>query len=151
MKRLLDTQQYLDTLCQMLREGEKTVSVPVAGSSMVPFLSDGDTAYLEQPSTPIKRGDIVLYTRSNGRYVLHRVCRVRRDGSFFMVGDAQTQLEHIGSREQVHARVTGVLHRGKYLTPGSLRWWTYRHIWLLLRPLRPQLMQLHKKLPGRKP
>ncbi len=151
MKRLMDTRQYLDTLCQMLQQGVKTVSVPVAGSSMVPFLSDGDTAYLEQPTTPVRRGDIVLYTRSTGRYVLHRVYRVCRDGSFLMVGDAQTQLEQIPSRNQIHARVTAVLHRGKYLTPGSIRWWAYRHIWLLLRPLRPKLMQFHKKLPGRKP
>lgn len=150
MKRLMDTRQYLDTLCQMLRQGVKTVSVPVAGSSMVPFLTDGDTAYLEQPTTPIRRGDIVLYTRSTGRYVLHRVYRVCRDGSFLMVGDAQTQLEHIPSRNQIHARVTAVVHRGKHVTPGSIRWWAYRHIWLLLRPFRPQLMKFRKKLPGRK-
>ena len=151
MKRLLDTQQYLDTMCQLLQQGEKTVAVPVAGSSMVPFLTDGDTVYLELPDTPIKRGDIVLYTRKNGRYVLHRVYKVCKDGSFLMVGDAQTQLEHLPDQSQIHARVIEASHRGTAMTPKSFRWWTYRHIWLLLRPLRPQLMQLHKKLPGRKP
>ena len=151
MKRLLDTQQYLDTMCQLLQQGEKTVSVPVAGSSMVPFLTDGDTVYLELPDTPIKRGDIVLYTRRNGRYVLHRVCKVCKDGSFLMVGDAQIQLEQLPNRGHIHARVTAARHRGKKMAPRSLRWWMYRHIWLILRPLRPQLMKLRGKLPGRKP
>lgn len=142
MIRLLDTQQYLDTICQLLRQGEKSVSVPVAGSSMVPFLIHGDTVFLELPDTPIKRGDIVLYTRNNGRYVLHRVYKVNKDGSFLMVGDAQVLLEYLPGRDQIHARVTEAKHRGKILTPKNLRWWAYRHIWLWLRPFRPALMRL---------
>ena len=93
MARILDTQEYLDTVCQLLQQGETSVAVPVAGGSMVPFLHNGDTVYLDLPDSPVKRGDIVLYTRSYGRYILHRVYRVRRDGSYIMVGDAQTELE----------------------------------------------------------
>lgn len=144
--RLLDTQEYLDAVCDLLKQGQRSVSVPVAGSSMVPFLVDGDTVYLDLITTPVKRGDIVLYRRSNGRYILHRVCRVNRDGSYSMVGDAQTELERLPSREQIHARVTYARHRGKVLKPRQLRWWAYRHIWLWLRPWRLQLMRLRERL-----
>lgn len=150
MKRLLDTRQYLDAMCQLLYQGEPSVSIPVAGSSMVPFLIDGDTVSLELPKAPIRRGDILLYTRSNGRYVLHRVWKVHRDGSLSMVGDAQTQLEHLSDQSQIHARVTEARHRGTAMTPKSFRWWVYRHIWLWLRPLRPILMHMREKLPRRK-
>lgn len=146
MARVLDTQQYLDTVCELLQQGEQSVAVPVAGGSMVPFLWSGDTVYVDIPDSPVKRGDIVLYTRSSGRYILHRVFRVRKDGSYIMVGDAQTELELLPGRDQIHARVTMARHKGKLMKPGQPRWWIYGHIWLWLRPVRPLLMRLRGKL-----
>ena len=142
MPRILDTQAYLDTICDLLRQGEKSVAIPVAGGSMVPFLHHGDTVYLDLLDSPPKRGDIVLYTRESGRYILHRIYKVNKDGSFIMVGDAQQVLEWIESREQIHARVTSARHKGKLNRPGTLRWWAYRHIWLWLLPIRHRLMSL---------
>ena len=146
MARILDTQAFLDTVCELLRQGKRGVAIPVAGGSMVPFLHDGDTVQLELPDTPLKRGDIVLYTRPSGRYILHRIYRVNRDGSFIMVGDAQQDLEYIKSREQICARVTSVRHKGKPDHPGSMRWWFYRHIWLWVVPFRHRLMTLREQL-----
>lgn len=142
MPRILDTQAYLDTICDLLRQGEKSVAIPVAGGSMVPFLHHGDTVYLDLLDSPPKRGDIVLYTRASGRYILHRIYKVNKDGSFIMVGDAQQVLERIESREQIHARVTSARHKGKLNRPGTLRWWAYRYIWLWLLPIRHRLMSL---------
>ena len=142
MPRILDTQAYLDTICDLLRQGEKSVAIPVAGGSMVPFLHHGDTVYLDLLDSPPKRGDIVLYTRESGRYILHRIYKVNKDGSFVMVGDAQQVLERIESREQIHARVTSARHKGKLNRPGTLRWWAYRYIWLWLLPIRHRLMSL---------
>lgn len=146
MARILDTQEFLDTVCELLRQGERSVAVPVAGGSMTPFLINGDTVYLDLPDTPVKRGDIVLYTRSSGRYILHRVYKVNADGSFLMVGDAQMDLEYLPSRDQIHARVTSARHKGRPNHPGQLRWWAYRHIWLWLLPHRHTLMHLREKL-----
>lgn len=144
MVRILDTQEYLDTVCELLQQGEHSVAVPVAGSSMTPFLINGDTVYLDLPHPPVKRGDIVLYTRDSGRYILHRVYRVNKDGSFLMVGDAQMELEYIASSKQIHGRVTSARHKGKLNRPGQLRWWAYRHIWLWLMPLRHILMNMRE-------
>lgn len=142
MGRVLDTQAFLDTVCELLRQGQTSVAVPVAGGSMIPFLHHGDIVYLDLPNCPLKRGDIVLYTRSNGRYILHRIYKVNKDGSFLMVGDAQLELERIPKREQIHARVTMARHKGKLCKPGDFRWWAYQHIWLWLLPLRHLLMRL---------
>lgn len=146
MARVLDTQVFLDTVCELLRQGEQCVAIPVAGSSMVPFLHDGDTVHLELADTPLKRGDIVLYTRLSGRYILHRIYRVNRDGSFIMVGDAQQELEYIPNQEQIHARVTSVRHKGNLQKPGSFRWWFYQHVWLWVVPFRHKLMNIRQLL-----
>lgn len=150
MPHILDTQAYLDAVCEMLRQGERNVSVPVTGGSMIPFLHHGDTVFLDLPDTPLKKGDIVLYTRTSGRYILHRIRKVCRDGGFVMVGDAQQDLEYLPSREQIHARVTFARHKGRLTRPGTPRWWFYQHVWLWLVPVRHSLMTLRGKLPGNK-
>lgn len=146
MVRVLCTGEYLDMVCDLLRQGETSVAVPVAGGSMIPFLHSGDTAYLDLPRFPVKPGDILLYTRPNGQYILHRVIRVKGDGSLLMAGDAQMELEHLPNQDGVHARVTSASHRGKRNCPGQLRWWAYSHLWRWLLPYRHRLMFLREKL-----
>lgn len=149
MAGTLDTKAYLDTVCDLLRQGHTGIAVPVTGSSMVPFLHNGDLVYLDLPGAMVRRGDVVLYTRDDGSYILHRVWKVCRDGSLRMVGDAQQMTEQVDSREQLHAVVTAVRHKGRLLTPRSRRWWFYRHVWLLLRPVRHRLLALAGRVKGR--
>lgn len=146
MSHVLDTQAFLDMVCDLLRNGQRHVAVPVAGNSMVPFLHDGDTVYLDVPDSPIKRGDIVLYTRCNGRYILHRVQKVLPDDGFLIVGDAQQELEYLPSRDMIHARVSSALVRGKVNHPGMFRWWIYQHLWRWLLPVRHPLMAIVPRL-----
>lgn len=150
MARVLDTQIYLDTVCELLEQGQQHVAVPVTGGSMIPFLHNGDTVYLDLPDTPLKKGDIVLYTRQNGQYILHRIKKVKKDGSYIMVGDAQQALELIPRRDMIHARVTSARHRGKRILPGQPRWWFFQHIWLMVVPVRHRLMRLSGVLRGKK-
>ena len=142
MGYVLETEAFLDVICQLLEQGQTDVAIPVAGSSMVPFLHDGDTVCLNLVDSPLKRGDILLYQRENGRYILHRLWRVRPDGSLLMVGDAQQELELRPRRELVRARVSFARHKGKIYSPRSFRWWLYRHVWMWLRPVRHRLMRL---------
>ena len=146
MAYVLDTQAFLDTVCELLQQGKQHVAVPVAGSSMIPFLHNGDTVYLDLPDSPLKRGDIVLYTRSSGRYILHRIKKINPDGSFIMVGDAQQELELIPRRDMIHARVSYARHKGKLTRPGQPRWWLYQHVWLGIVPIRYRLMYLIPRL-----
>lgn len=146
MSHMLETQAFLDTVCELLRQGETNIAIPVTGGSMVPFLHSGDMAYLNLPDTPLKKGDIVLYTRATGQYILHRIYKINPDGSFLMVGDAQQTLEHLPGADQIHARVSSVRHKEKLYRPGMLRWWFYQHVWLWLRPVRRRLMKLRGML-----
>lgn len=132
MPLIVDTKEYLDTICQLLQEGKTDLPVPVTGNSMRPFLHPGDIVYLNRPATP-RRGDIVLFTRSDGSYVLHRIYRVKRDGTYLLLGDNQLLPEPV-SGECIHAQVTSVRCKEKNLTPKSLRWWCYARLWT--RPVR---------------
>ena len=92
----------------------------------------------------------MLYTRTNGRYILHRVYKVNKDGSCIMVGDAQQELELLPSLDMIHARVTAARHKGKLIRPGGWYWTAYRYLWLWLLPFRHRLMHLRGKLGKRK-
>lgn len=143
--RQMDTWEYLDVVCDLLRQGKTYVNVPVTGGSMVPFLHSGDAVYLDPPPKRLRRGDIVLYTRQNGDYVLHRIRSVYPDGSLIVVGDAQQHLEPLRSARCVHGIVVSARHKDELITPKSPRWWFYRHIWLWLLPWRHRLMNLRSK------
>ena len=129
MARMVDTKEYLNMVCGLLAEGQTGVPVPVAGSSMTPFLHPGDTVYLDLPDTPLKKGDILLFTRPDGRYILHRLVKINRDGSLIMLGDAQTELEWVEGPRMVHARVTAANHLGVHLSPRSRRWRFFATFW----------------------
>lgn len=128
--RVVDTQEYLDNVCQLLRQGHTSVPVPVSGDSMRPFLHPGDMVYLDLPQPPLRKGDVVLFTRPTGQYILHRICQVYPDGSFRMRGDNQDWTEIVPSADFIHARVTLVRRKQELLLQGTLRWWFFEKVWL---------------------
>lgn len=81
--------------------------VRVAGGSMEPSMSSGDLAIVRRGSA-VGEGDAVLYASEAHGPVLHRVLRVRPDGSLETKGDANP----IPDREAVPRRVV----RGKVVT-----------------------------------
>ena len=137
-KRILPPQILLEEYRRLLREDEQIESLPlvISGSSMSPFLIGGrDTVYLSRVSRPIRRGDVLLYRRTNGRYVLHRVFAVM-DSGLTMVGDAQTVLEHGIQPDQVFAIMTRAERKGKMLSPGDFWWAFFEKVWIRMIPVR---------------
>lgn len=89
--RVLPTEQYFSLVRQQLAETGQAF-VRVTGVSMQPLLRHlRDGVVLESPRR-LRRGDIVLFDRLNGRYALHRVIRVGKNG-FTMAGDNQWHVE----------------------------------------------------------
>ena len=139
--KVAEPEQIMEPLLGLLEETD-ALPLVISGNSMSPFLVHGrDTVYLSKPEEPFRRGDMLLYRRDNGSYVLHRVFRV--EGQLFtMVGDAQTCLEPGIRREQILARVTAVRRKGKLLQRGSFLWDFFEKIWIRLVPLRPLLWRM---------
>lgn len=138
---VLDTEKYLDAVCRMIAEGHSNVPVPVTGVSMRPFLRTGDFAYLISLPDRVKKGDIMLFQRPGGQYVLHRVFKLQKDGSLLMLGDGQLNPEPV-NRQQLRAKVGFVRCRGEDCRPGSFRWWFFACPWLRLARWRPQIAKL---------
>lgn len=141
MSIVLDTQSYLDTVCDLLREGRTHVPVTVAGTSMTPFFDPGDTVFLDLPAKPITVGDVILFRRFGQQYVLHRVVGIFPDGSYELLGDAQLRSERVAP-DQVCAIVTAIRRGEKLLDSRSLRWRFFRGPWRHIRWLRPYVNRL---------
>ena len=136
MERTLDTAEYLGMVVSLLREGQRNVPVPVSGTSMAPFLHPGDTVYLNLPHGKLRKGDIVLYTRPGGRYVLHRIVGRRSDGILLLLGDGQMAKEPVAS-ERVCDVATAARKDGKSIDSRSLIWWFFRGPWRIFARWRP--------------
>ena len=140
--RVIEPEELMSQLPQLLQEAE-SVPLIISGSSMSPFLAHGrDTVYLSKVTGPLKKGDMILYRRASGAYILHRIYRVR-DGVYDLVGDGQLGIEPGIRPEQVIAIVNTVRRKGKLLRKGSLRWEFFEHVWLELLPLRPKIHRLY--------
>ena len=145
--RTLPTELLIESLLDLLKETEP-VPLIISGNSMSPFLVHGrDTVFLSRVKEPLKRGDMILYRRDSGAYVLHRICGVEGE-TYLLVGDAQTEIERGIRRDQVLAIVTAVRRKGKLLQKGSFWWDFFERAWLGMIPLRPAIVGSYTALTG---
>ena len=140
--QISDTNAFMEKFLLLIDAGE-TLSLPVLGNSMSPFLvHQRDSVYLKRPDRPLKVGDIVLYRRKNGSYILHRIHSVK-NGRFTMVGDAHTILEPDIEEYQIRAIAVRACRKGVTETPGSFWWEFFARIWIRSVPLRPGLHRIY--------
>lgn len=127
-------EEYRRILCE--EQAVEELPLVISGNSMSPFLIHGrDTAYLSRLARPVRRGDVILYQRRSGAYVLHRVYAVKPEG-LTMVGDAQTVLEPGIRQDQIVAVMTRAVRKGKELRPGCFWWEFFARVWIRILPLR---------------
>ena len=145
--RVLPPEMLMEQLLGLLDTAEY-VPLNISGSSMTPFLVHSrDTVYLSKVTRPLKKGDMILYRRDNGAYILHRICRVEPEG-YRLVGDAQILIEKDVRPDQVLALVTAVRRKGKLLQPGSFWWDFFEKVWIRMIPLRPGIVAVYSALTG---
>ncbi len=103
------------------------------GTSMLPLLRQGkDSVVLSKrpdSATPLKKHDIAFYRRKNGQFVLHRVMKTCRDGSFTMCGDNQTVPETGILPDQIIGYVCRIYKGEKELSFHSVRYKIYVFFW----------------------
>jgi len=137
-------------LRELVEQGQE-VSMTVAGGSMTPFLGDKrDTICFKKPDRPLKTGDMVFYQRQTGQYVMHRICKVKPEG-YYIVGDAQTEIEGPVAENRIFALITRVRRKGKWIEPGDFWWDFFEKVWIRMIPLRPAAMTVYSTLkPGKR-
>ncbi len=77
------------------------------GTSMLPTIKEGVHSVMLASPDNIRIGDIILYERENGQYVLHRLIRIKGD-EYFACGDNQFALEGGIHQSSVIAKATKI-------------------------------------------
>lgn len=104
-------EQLAELVLFQLKEGGRA-NLMVTGNSMYPMLRSGvDMVELIPLSARQKKGDIILYRRDNGKYILHRIVAVTKDG-YICCGDNQSEKETV-RQDQLLAVVDGFARKGK--------------------------------------
>lgn len=130
-------------LLQLENSGKATLTV--TGHSMLPTLRERrDSVILKIPDAKQKIGEIILYLRENGQYVLHRIIDMD-EGGYICSGDNQVMREPV-THSQVLAVVTGITRKGKIYSVDSLAGRLYRVFWVGMFPLRKYYIALRRPL-----
>lgn len=125
-ERLVETNKYVDFIKDLNKDGY-VASLIVTGNSMYPFLKHKrDVVYLNKIDS-LDRGDIVLYQRKTGQFVLHRLVDIK-DNLFYFRGDAQSFIEGPLEKEQLIACVSYVKRKGKMIYRKTFKWKMYYYI-----------------------
>lgn len=124
-----------------------TVTLPLKGFSMRPFLEDGrDKALLAKPKPQPLVGDPVLAEVSPKRYVLHRIVKIEGE-NVTLLGDGNLTPEHCKLGD-IQASVIGFYRKGRNTldrTDGR-KWKVYSKIWMALRPVRRWLLAIYRRI-----
>jgi len=128
----------LDALMPLIQEqlsAGRSVRFSPRGISMLPMLRQGKDSVLLSPVPPqLKKYDLPLYRRDNGKYILHRI--VHAGESYTCVGDNQFDLETGVRRDQMLAVVTEFYRNGKPHSVQSFSHKLYCRFWHYSRPFR---------------
>lgn len=129
---------------QELRAGKPVVAQTV-GDSMQPLLFQGKTQVVLVPlSGPLKRGDLPLYQRPSGQYVLHRIVRAE-NGVYYTRGDNRYGAERV-EPDWVLGVTTEVLRDGRTIRVSDFGYRCYVAVWLASYPVRYVVKQPKRTL-----
>jgi len=125
-EKSIDTHEYMDFI-KSLNEDGYVASLIVTGNSMYPFFKHKrDIVYLEKIDS-LNKGDIVLYQRDTGQFVLHRLIDIKGD-LFYFRGDAQVFIEGPLKKDQLIAYVSYAKRKGKMIYRNTFKWKMYCYI-----------------------
>ena len=141
-KQQVATHEFLPFVRELLsQDGAASVRMTVTGRSMMPLLRDRKDSVLLTNERAPRRYDIVLFTRTNGEAVLHRIIKKRTEG-FYIIGDNECEPEGPVLPSQIIAVVKGFYRDGRYIACNRRLCRLYAFLWCRLLPLRRPLLPL---------
>lgn len=105
------------------------------GVSMMPMLRQGvDSVVLSPAPERLRKYDIPLYRRDNGRYVLHRI--IATGDTYTCMGDNQFRPEYGIRGDQIIGIVTAFYRGERRIPVTACGYWIYCRLWHHTRSLR---------------
>lgn len=134
--------ELLPIIEEQLASGKEVCFTP-KGSSMLPLLvPDRDEVVLTAPPEKLKKYDLPLYRRASGQFVLHRVVKVKKDGSYVMCGDNQYVREDGIKHGQIVGVVESFSRNGKKIKANSFLYGVYCVILVKFRKIQGLYMKI---------
>jgi hypothetical protein len=123
-----------------------SVTLPVNGYSMLPFIIGGQESVILQKPTELKVGDVVLAWVSGDRYVVHRIISIVGD-IILLMGDGNLVGTEQCFLSDVKAKATHVVGADEKIHDLYTCWrqWAAR-AWYALRPIRRYLLFVYRRL-----
>lgn len=135
------------------------VIISTSGVSMQPLLygkgKKKTTQALVEPITePLKEGDLPLFVRQDGKYVIHRLIKVYKDSCGNAVlyrtrGDNCMTCERI-TPDNMLGIVTEIYRKGRTIKPTDSGYRIYIKLWNIIFPLRYVWYKIRTKIYRRK-
>ena len=126
-----------DLLLAALESTGKIV-LKVSGISMQPMLyNDRDTVKVVKSELPLKKYDLPIYRMDDGQYLMHRVVKVHKDGTYKCQGDNRWEPEDNIRNDQIIGIVKSFNRNGKQIdVDKSFGYWLYTRTWKFLHPFK---------------
>ena len=138
----------IEELMPLIREqlaAGRNVEFSPKGVSMLPMLRQGiNTVVLSPLPEKLKKYDIPLYQRSNGKYVLHRIVKV--GSTYTCIGDNQFQKETGLRHDQMIGVVTFFSRGERSVSVSNFAYRLYCRVWHYSRPVRHFLRRVKNRL-----
>ncbi len=123
-----------------------TVTFPVTGQSMLPFIIGGKESVILHAPGLTAVGDVVLARVDGNRYVVHRIINIDGDRVTLM-GDGNVKGTEHCLLKDVKARVTHVVSADNKKRDLYSRWRMFgAKVWYWLRPIRRYLLAIYRRV-----
>ena len=129
----------------MFNQG-KSIIIAASGNSMYPFIRReiDRVEIFRVAARDIKAYDIVL-VRHSGGYMIRRVYKID-DDDIYVIGDAEVAPAGPYSRNDIAGKVTVIIRKGKRVKCSSVVIRLLVFVWGIMRPLRPGMVYIYRKL-----
>ena len=127
----------MEQWCALARENvAPPVTICLEGESMRPLIRKGrDPVTIVPVRGELKKGDVVLFTLGDGRYVVHRVWRLR-EGLVRTLGDNCVNPEPWFPRAQVLGQVVRFSRNGHAFRLDTPAARAFGRVWMAFFPIR---------------
>ncbi len=121
--------ELVPLITDLLKDG-KDVIITARGNSMRPMVKNlRDALILTSYKGNAEVGDVILYKRESGAFVLHRIVDKSEDGSYVLMGDFQLVREEGIKESQILASLSGYIRKGRTVLCSSKRYQRYKNRW----------------------
>lgn len=132
---VIPLEDLLPLIQERVAAGHCVRGLTFRGVSMMPILRQGkDTVELSPLPEKLKKYDLPVYLRPNGKLVMHRVVAVKED-HYICLGDNTEDFEKIDPSQMV-ALVSAINRGGRRIETSNPMYRLYCCLWRPTRPLR---------------